>query len=69
MKQLREILLIVGMAVLIAYAGRAIVIRAETHAKCLAAGYVSASFDWRMNGYCIKRVDQTDFVIPARDLR
>lgn len=32
---------------------------------CLDAGYPEYKQDWRFNGYCLKRVDQTDVVVPV----
>jgi len=36
---------------------------------CLDAGYPSAKIDYRFETYCIKRVDQTDVVVPLRDVK
>jgi hypothetical protein len=33
-------------------------------AGCLRAGYPKASVTWNFTRYCIKRVDQTDVVVP-----
>lgn len=32
--------------------------------KCLAHGYPGHKADWALNQYCVKRVDQTDVVVP-----
>ena len=36
---------------------------------CLAAGYASHTVVFPFEGYCIKRVDQTDVVIPVEGIR
>ena len=36
----------------------------QTRSGCLAAGYPSARVDYARHRYCIKRVDQTDVVVP-----
>jgi hypothetical protein len=38
-------------------------------AACLRAGYPSARIDWSLNAYCVKRVDQTDVVVPLSTVR
>ncbi len=35
-----------------------------TNSACLSYGYKSAKIDYALNAYCIKRVNQTDVVIP-----
>lgn len=37
-------------------------------AECLAAGYPRAKINYTLTRYCIKRVDQTDVVVPLADL-
>jgi hypothetical protein len=32
--------------------------------QCLAAGWPRAEMDYTLTQYCIKRVDQTDVVVP-----
>lgn len=53
------IVLSVGMVTaIIAYAP----VEAKTSAKCLAKGYPDFKVDYAFNGFCIKRVNQTDVV-------
>jgi len=40
-----------------------------TKSKCLKAGYPSTTIDVFLNFYCIKRQDQTDVVVPAKELK
>lgn len=35
-----------------------------TESKCLAMGYRSSNVDYTFTRYCVKRVDQTDIVVP-----
>jgi hypothetical protein len=42
---------------------------ARADAACLRAGYPSARIDWSLNAYCVKRVDQTDVVVPLSTVR
>jgi hypothetical protein len=44
------------------------VVTARTEAACLRAGYPSATVDVFLNRYCVKRVDQTDVVVPLSDV-
>jgi hypothetical protein len=46
-----------------------IVVQARTEAACLRAGYPGASVDVFLNQYCVKRVDQTDVVVPLEDVK
>jgi len=41
---------------------------AKAERKCLAAGYKSGKIDVLLTGYCIKRVDQTDVVVPLKKI-
>lgn len=40
------------------------VVQASTLKQCLALGYPSARIDYMLTQYCVKRVDQTDVVVP-----
>ena len=42
---------------------------ANARKQCLAAGWPKAEVDYMLNTYCIKRVDQTDVVVPLKELR
>ena len=35
---------------------------------CLAHGYPNGRIDYKLNAYCVKRVNQTDFVVPLADV-
>lgn len=37
-----------------------------TESQCLKQGYRDSKVDWFLNQYCIKRVDQTDIVVPLK---
>jgi hypothetical protein len=52
-----------GLAVLVAGAV-APCTKMSADSKCLAAGYTSSKVSWKLDAYCIKRVDQTDVVVP-----
>ena len=41
----------------------------KTKALCLEQGWPNAKISWGFTGYCIKRVDQTDIVIPTSQLK
>lgn len=45
-----------------------IVTQTRLQKQCLELGYKEVSFDYTLEGYCIKRVDQTDVVVPLKDL-
>ena len=38
----------------------------KTERFCLSHGYPRADWRWSGDNYCIKRVDQTDEVVPTR---
>jgi hypothetical protein len=42
---------------------------AQANEACLAAGWPRATLDYRLNAYCIKRVDQTDVVLPLEKVQ
>ena len=41
----------------------------KTESFCLERGWPDAKISWTFKGYCIKRVDQTDIVIPVSQLK
>ncbi len=47
--------------------------QAMTHArletKCLRAGYSNARVTWDFQSYCVKRLDQTDVVVPESEIQ
>jgi len=42
---------------------------ARLDADCLRAGYPNSKMTWNLEGYCVKRVDQTDTVVPIDTVR
>lgn len=36
--------------------------------KCLAAGYPDYKMTWNWHAYCVKRVNQTDVVVPLEQV-
>lgn len=55
-------LLVVVLVAVICAAGSA-------KSACLEAGYPGAKIDYKWNRYCIKRVEQTDVVVPLELVR
>lgn len=45
-----------------------ILYRGMQHARCLELGYPMAQVTWNLETYCIKRVEQTDTVVPLESL-
>lgn len=41
----------------------------KAQSDCLGAGYKEGKVDFTLTAYCIKRVDQTDIVVPLEDLQ
>lgn len=52
------IVLVLGVGVMAGY----------TQSACLGKGYPKGMIDWTLTSYCIKRVDQTDVVVPLKSL-
>lgn len=46
-----------------------IVTKAQAKSTCLALGYRSVEIDASLAAYCIKRVDQTDIVVPIEEAK
>lgn len=42
---------------------------ASAEKACLKAGYPGHKLDWTLNAYCVKRVDQTDIVVPLGEVK
>lgn len=59
---------IIGLAVFFIWLILAVSQKASISRTCLLAGFPSSATDWRMNGFCIKRVDQTDVVVPVESI-
>lgn len=45
-----------------------LVVSSRAEAQCLAAGYPGSSVTWNLRAYCVKRVNQTDVVVPLREV-
>lgn len=58
--------LTVALFIAAGLAGFVVAVRAD--AICLAHGYPKTQIDFRGNAYCIKRVDQTDVVVPLKEI-
>lgn len=52
------------VAILLAIIAVSIGMKVPGNAACLKAGYPTYTFDFKLNGYCVKRLDQTDVVVP-----
>ncbi len=63
-----EVAMVVGFVALFGPLTVFLVAQARTESACLRAGYPSASVDVFLNRYCVKRVDQTDIVVPLSDV-
>lgn len=63
-----EDLIMVGLVVVVALIGvvgvTEIVNQARVERRCLQHGYPTGDWRWIGPSYCIKRVDQTDTVVP-----
>jgi hypothetical protein len=59
---------LVTAATIVSYVCFALIILATSEAQCLELGWPKARIDFRLNAYCIKRVNQTDVVRPLKDL-
>jgi hypothetical protein len=55
--------------IFLAIAGIAGCQRITANRACLKAGYPEAKIDFTFNQYCIKRVDQTDVVVPLKEIK
>lgn len=44
-------------------------VSASASKQCLAAGWPAAKVDYSLNQYCVKRVDQTDVVVPLEQIK
>lgn len=62
--RINAILLILGIC---AFAFIAFVFSAlSAEKKCLVAGYPETQVDYTLEFYCVKRINQTDVVVPLR---
>ena len=57
--------IIIGFVVFVAVYGT---VNISSEKACLALGWPSTKVDVSLNAYCVKRVDQTDIVVPLREL-
>lgn len=53
-----------GLILVVGYLAFFAVLSARTEADCLSSGYPAHNVTWNGARYCIKRVDQTDIVVP-----
>ena len=70
MKSLDDIFVIVGSILFVLFIGLGIlfaVVWFHANIKCLEAGFRDTRIDFLLNAYCIKRVDQTDIVVPVKE--
>lgn len=44
-------------------------IEANLQSTCLERGYPSWQMSWDFSRYCVKRLDQTDVVVPLAEMR
>jgi hypothetical protein len=45
------------------------IVKAQTTSACLRAGYPGSQVSWSLDRYCIRRVDQTDIVVPFSEIK
>jgi hypothetical protein len=60
--------LVGGFLLLLLFLGVFIVASVRTERACLVAGYSGMEIDFTLTGYCTKRVEQTDVVIPVSEI-
>ncbi len=51
---------------ILAFVGVVSFVKANKMSKCLEMGYPSVRLDWKLNAYCVKRINQTDVVLPLK---
>jgi hypothetical protein len=56
-----------GLALLVIAVVITALLRAQS--ACLDAGYRDATVTWHLRAYCVKRVDQTDVVVPLAEVK
>jgi hypothetical protein len=64
--------ILTGLALAVLVVGWSVVmvgVVMATERACLKAGYREAHVDFTLNRYCVKRVEQTDVVIPLEQVR
>lgn len=59
--------LVIGGA--LSYAGAYAVAAGTSKAECLSYGYSRAEVDMYLVSYCVRRLDQTDVVVPLEKVR
>ena len=60
---------VIGVSVIIAWLFLQVVVGVTTEQACFRLGYPHSGVSYTFERYCIKRVDQTDMVVPLRQLR
>ena len=53
------------LAILVTY----LIVSARAEKACLKLGYRETSLSWTLEPYCVRRVNQTDEVVPLSDAR
>lgn len=69
MKISAAIVSITSIALLVGYLLLAVAIAVWGSAECKAIGYRNATLGFPATVYCVKRIDQTDHVIPLSELK
>jgi hypothetical protein len=59
------VVVVVGMIALMSYVQYG---TSTTHTRCVVRGYPSYYVTWTLDRYCIKRVGQSDVVVPLDSL-
>lgn len=59
--------ILLGCVVGFSFLGAILVVETQTKSVCLQRGYPGSSVTWNFHRYCIKRVDQTDVVVPLEE--
>lgn len=60
---------LVGMGIFLVYCVAQVIVSSSADAKCARHGWPSSSVTWNFDKYCVKRINQTDSVIPMENLR
>jgi hypothetical protein len=63
------VLAIAGALFLVVYGGLMAICQVTTERACLRSGYPGAKVSFVLERYCVKRVDQTDVVVPLSVVR
>ena len=58
----------IGFVFFVAWIVSMVVVQWDAGARCLEAGYPNSQTTITYKSYCVKRLDQTDVVIPISDI-